>query len=284
MLELPPTTENTIYYTGHTSESSIHLLYAGHVVYLPNGNIDRHTHGHYELCLFTEGTVEVTVGDKLYTIAPGSLFLTKPGELHSINSLGEKWGKYYVGLDRIVPDDLDIIFRCCHESLFPHGQSFKWIFRRLIEEVKDRKYGMSIAVESLLTLLMVSIARNVQPERRSEKRPMPEPVALARIYIELHPYHDLSLSAVAEYSFLSKSRLSCVFTRETGMSLRHYLTHVIMHRALRLLEDDQKNISEIAREFRYPSVQYFSTVFRRFWGYTPRDYRSSVRKGVPYRH
>ncbi|HEY3298216.1 MAG TPA: AraC family transcriptional regulator [Armatimonadota bacterium] len=278
------TIENIIYYTSQASEAGIHLIYAGHVVYLPHGSIERHTHGHYEICLFTQGTVEVTVGDQIYTLSAGDLLLTKPGDLHSINSMGNAWGKLYIGVDKILADDLENIFRYCDQRVFRESQSLGWIFRELIAEIKDHKFGMSATIESLLTVLLVDIARLIHPERRSDEKSTPEPVGLARIYIDTHPFHDLDLSAVAEYSSLSRSRLSCVFARETGMTLRNYLKHVIMHRALRLLEDDRKSISEIADEFRYPSVQYFSTVFRRFWGYTPRDYRTSVRKQVPYRH
>lgn len=282
MPETQITRKNTVFYPGHAPESGMNLLYTGEVVYLPNGNIDRHTHGHYELSLFTEGIVDATVGDASYALRPGDLLLTKPGDLHSVTSRGTDWGKLYIGVDRISPDELGNTFRYSDKRLFPRSDALEWIFRRLLAEVEEHHFCMPTAVNGLLELLLVAVAREIHPQRISNEISVPKPVALARMYIESHLYHDLDLSVVAEYSCLSKSRLSHIFVHETGLTLKNYLKYVIMHRALRLLEDDRKSISEIAQEFRYPSVQYFSTVFRKFWCYTPSDYRNWVRKHIPY--
>jgi AraC family transcriptional regulator of arabinose operon len=277
------TIKNEIYQAGYTPKSGIHLVYAGYVVYKPNGSVLRHTHGHYEICLFTQGIAEVTVGDQVHTVWPGDLLITKPGDLHSIDSLGCQWGKLYIGVGTL-PDEMDNVFRRCNGNVFPDAQPLEELFRCIIAEKKDRKFGMAVAVEGILMQLMVAAARIIKPKGKSAEKPLPKPVALARLCIEGNPYHDLSLTHVAKFSCLSKSRLSCVFAKETGMSMGEYLRYVIMQTALRLLEDDRRSISSIAEELRYPSQQYFSTVFHKFWGYTPSEYRRALSKEIPYRY
>jgi AraC-like DNA-binding protein/quercetin dioxygenase-like cupin family protein len=276
--------ENVVYYTRHGTKPGTHLLYAGYVVYKPGGHIEHHTHGHYEICLFTEGIAEVRVGDQVYTVSPGDLLITKPGDLHSIDGLGVQWGKLYIGVDEIVPDELHTVFRDCDTKVFPDGLPLRDKFRGMISELRDRRFAMPASLEAMLTLLLIQIARIVVPGKRSDEKPGVDAVVKARIYLEESPYNDLTLAEVAAFTCTSKWHLSHLFPQQTGMTLRNYLKYVIMHRALRLLEDEQLTISDIAKELRYPSVQYFSTAFHKFWGYTPTHYRRTVRKRIPYRH
>lgn len=277
-----PRTVNQVYFFRWNNESGMHLLYAGYVVYRPEGCIQRHTHGHYEIGLVTEGSIKMTVGNQVCSIHPGDLLITKPGDFHSVRSLGDQWGMLYIGVGRIVPDEIDGVFRHCSRNVFTNAESLEEPFRRIVAETKERRFGMAVAIEGQLMQLMVAIARIIEPGKDSRERPMPRPVAQARVFLDSNPYHDVSLADVASYSCLSRSRLSCLFSREMGMSLRDYLRYVIMQRSLRLLEDDRKSISDIAGELRYPSVQYFSTVFHKFWGYTPTEYRAALRNHIPH--
>ena len=61
--------------------------------------------------------------------------------------------------------------------------------------------------------------------------------------------------------------------RETGKSAVRYVTVVKMERARKLLVDSDLRIGEIADKLGFEDIDYFSKVFRKTTGISPREYR-----------
>lgn len=90
-------------------------------------------------------------------------------------------------------------------------------------------------------------------------------------YINRNYARQVSLEDLAEVLQVSPYHLSRVFNEESGFSLTAYLTMVRMRQAKNLLLDGRLNISEIADAVGYVDSSYFSKVFRKHFGQSPRE-------------
>lgn len=114
-------------------------------------------------------------------------------------------------------------------------------------------------------------------ETRSQGKDM---IRQAVEYINEH-YADenLSLKEVARYMNVSANYFSAMFSQEMQQTFVEYLTRKRMERAKELLRQSDRRSAEIAAEVGYKDPHYFSFVFRKTQGCTPRDYRTGGRRG-----
>ena len=99
-------------------------------------------------------------------------------------------------------------------------------------------------------------------------------------YIEKH-YTDenISLNSVAQAINISANYLSALFGQKMEVSFVEYLTQKRMNRAKQLLQRTNMRSSEIAYEVGYRDPRYFSFVFRKTQGCTPRAFRAGETEG-----
>lgn len=84
----------------------------------------------------------------------------------------------------------------------------------------------------------------------------------------------LTLDAIADHVHLNPQYFSVLFKRETGESVTTHLTNLRVEQAKTLLKDTTQPINEISREVGYDDPDYFSRLFRKTTGTTPRQYRA----------
>jgi two-component system response regulator YesN len=84
---------------------------------------------------------------------------------------------------------------------------------------------------------------------------------------------QLSLASVAEEVELSPNYLSRLFREETGISFNEFVTKMRMEMAVDLLKSTNLKVYEIAEKIGIPSYRYFSAVFRKWTGVTPKEFR-----------
>ena len=82
------------------------------------------------------------------------------------------------------------------------------------------------------------------------------------------------LADVAAASNLSPSRLSGLFKNETGTSVMAYRNELRLVKAAQLLLNTNRRIADIGRRVGYPEQAFFSRIFRKHLGMSPRQYRS----------
>lgn len=85
---------------------------------------------------------------------------------------------------------------------------------------------------------------------------------------------DISLNSVAQAINISANYLSALFSQKMGVSFVEYLTQKRMTKAKQLLRQTGKRSGEIAYEVGYKDPRYFSFVFKKTQGCTPRSYRT----------
>lgn len=86
-------------------------------------------------------------------------------------------------------------------------------------------------------------------------------------------HEDLSLERIAAEEGVSPFHLSRLFKEETGVNYIDFLTACRMEKARALLGNPALSLKQIAYEVGYRDPNYFSRVFKRTTGVSPRDYR-----------
>lgn len=99
-------------------------------------------------------------------------------------------------------------------------------------------------------------------------------------YIDSH-YCDetISLNEVAAKAGVSPNHLSSVFSQNMQKTLIEYITNKRMEKAKKLLKTTNVSTGSIAAEIGYKDPRYFSFVFKKTQGMSPREYRAKKQTG-----
>lgn len=85
---------------------------------------------------------------------------------------------------------------------------------------------------------------------------------------------DLSLERIADQVHLSANYVSTLFKKHSGMNISDYIIKIRMEHAAGLLSATNFKTYEIAERVGYTNSQYFSVLFKKFYGMTPKEYRN----------
>ena len=96
-------------------------------------------------------------------------------------------------------------------------------------------------------------------------------------HIEHNFMHDLPLSDIVAVTGVSHQYLGRLFKRAMNTTVEQYILNRRIWEARRLLRETDKTVGEIAGLCGFTNPGYFSTVFRKAEGASPREYRSSTR-------
>lgn len=99
-------------------------------------------------------------------------------------------------------------------------------------------------------------------------------IRAAKRYIEENYMSDeVSLNTVSASVNMSPSYFSSVFSKESGKTFVEYLTEVRMEKAKEMLMCSPLKTSEIGYKVGYKDPHYFSYIFKKTQGCSPKDYR-----------
>lgn len=84
---------------------------------------------------------------------------------------------------------------------------------------------------------------------------------------------NITLNDISQKVYLSPAYCSSLITSETGKNFTDILNEIRIQKAIELLRDPKKKISEIAYAVGFREAQYFSITFKKYTELTPRDYR-----------
>lgn len=101
------------------------------------------------------------------------------------------------------------------------------------------------------------------------------PIRQAITYINTDLAADLSLKSLAGQININASYLSTLFKKEVGMPLTEYVNRCRIDRAQKLLLITDLPIKAVALQCGIPDMQYFSRMFKRHTGVTPKSYQKS---------
>lgn len=97
-------------------------------------------------------------------------------------------------------------------------------------------------------------------------------------YIDQHLYSELTLSILAEKFDKNPSYLSNAFKKEVGETLTSYIGRQRIRASLRYFNTTNMSVAEVAGAVDIPDFGYFSKLFKRHVGISPREYKKMLDK------
>lgn len=85
---------------------------------------------------------------------------------------------------------------------------------------------------------------------------------------------ELSVNQLASHFYLNPIYLNRIFKREKSITIIQFIINEKMALAARLLKNTENSVVAIAEQVGYPNYSYFSTIFKKYYGCTPTQYRT----------
>nr|WP_256208779.1 response regulator [Paenibacillus sp. CF384] len=94
-------------------------------------------------------------------------------------------------------------------------------------------------------------------------------------YVNNHYQENLSLQMLADEFFMNRNYISQLFIKHVSQSFTDYLAELRVRHACELLRNSNLPVHRVGERAGYPDAYYFSKIFKKIVGKTPREYRVS---------
>lgn len=145
---------------------------------------------------------------------------------------------------------------------------------------RDLKQDPSIGklyVQTAAHLLIAHLLRHYTSARREGKEPggglTAQQIKRVVDFIQAHLLDDLSLDALAQQTGFSPYHFARLFRQATGESPHQFVLRQRVERAQHLLTEGRLSLAQIALESGFADQSYFTRIFKRYLGLTPRAYQ-----------
>lgn len=95
-------------------------------------------------------------------------------------------------------------------------------------------------------------------------------------YVKSNYSRKITLEELAAYVYLSPSHISSLFRKETGQTISAYINHVRIEKSKFLLRQAGIPLADIAVLCGFEDQSYFTRVFKKYTGISPRQYRNNA--------
>lgn len=120
--------------------------------------------------------------------------------------------------------------------------------------------------------LMQQLSQVLAAKQAEERNPMHDIVK----YIEQNYSTDLSLQEVAGKFYVSREYISRKFKHEYGINFSDFIVNIRIDKAKLLMQNPHLKLAQISEMVGFHDVKYFSKVFKKQIGLSPKDYRNSL--------
>ena len=128
--------------------------------------------------------------------------------------------------------------------------------------------------EALSAWLTTTLEQMMDAIRRQRQRNPGQALFDALDFMERHCAENITRDDAARAAHLSPSHFSYLMRRESGVTFTDMLNRLRIDRAAELLRHSDKSLLLISLECGFEDQSYFTKVFRRYRGCTPRGFRT----------
>ncbi len=231
----------------------------------------------FEITLVTNGTLSFTVENE-YELSGYDIFITYPNQVHSTNLLPLSAGEIiWFQLDCNMIDNLLFLNR---EASYHLMNTFSLLQKHKISTKNTQisyyiKHAFDLAKKQEQKFLVASYLYLALSELMIlSHRPISETtpdISAVLTYIKDNICNALTLDELATVAKLSTSQFKQKFRLQTGIAPRHYINHMKIKHAKKLL-DQGTSITDTAMTLGFDTSSYFSVVFKRYNACSPREY------------
>ena len=257
-----------------------------------SGSFMWHWHPEIEITYVQKGTMCYKVNHMVYHLKEGDIVFNNSGALHSGTMENQKDCAYipvtfdsrliygffqstvnskYV--DPVIQDSM--LPAICIDQSEPWHKPFREYLLRIIDldEKKPDFYELDITIclQSMWRLLLEHIT--YEPQASRENSLEYDRIKKILSYIEENYQNKITLNDIAGHIHLCESECTRLFKRHMNTTLFAFLQEYRIERSLEFLQDDQP-VSAVADKAVFSDPNYYSKVFAKIKGCSPREYRN----------
>ncbi|MDW2798467.1 helix-turn-helix domain-containing protein [Clostridium boliviensis] len=93
-------------------------------------------------------------------------------------------------------------------------------------------------------------------------------------FIHKHYREEITRNEIAGQFYLTPSYLAKLYKRKTGVNIKDYINEYRIEKAKELLKSGVCNVGDVAEKVGFDNFSYFSTLFKKITGVSPKEYRN----------
>lgn len=258
--------------------------------------LDCHWHDEFEFLLVTGGRAVFQIGTRYYNVSEGQAIVIPNGEIHAGFHYCNSHCNYSAvvfNLNFLSSSTYDVIQNKYISPLqknlymlpaYIKGES-EWE-KEIIYELnrvfaaagtKQDAYEMLIksSLYRIFSILLPNCDPKVPAGKREANSDKMENIKRALEYIHKNFNRKIRLKDLARLSNMSEGHFCRFFKRLVRKTPVEYINYYRVNRAVKLLENEDAKIIEIAMDVGFDSFSYFISMFKRYMKCTPSQYRKS---------
>lgn len=258
-----------------------------------------HLHREFEFLVMTKGGGVIFIDDNRYEIKEGEAVFINSRQLHIGAAAEERECDFFAVVfspEMFAHRGDDLILSKYVLPVINKKMNFEKIYRcdvawqrEVLDMLKEihlqnsvRNVGYELKIKSLITEIWRLCFVNGKKSRGSETDKTIENMKKVFEYIHTEYAAAITLDDLARHVNMSKGYFCRRFSDIMHMTPFEYLLNVRIENSCRMLSEGTLSIGEISQECGFNSFSYFSKMFKRIVGCTPRDYvRHGTHRAAP---
>ena len=270
-------------YTNASVLSSLNILAYGHDVCTPRSpEIGPVRRPFYCLHYVLRGRGHYTINSVHHSLEEDSLFFIPMGE--EVQYAPDKQEPWEYGWISFIGTDAKSLCETIRLSVNPVYRPTSGKVRIAMERLLEAPPGVVSRELMCLSILLEAFAALVDEwmpisPKTNHKQ---EYVNRATAYIQQHYTNNrLQLSHISREVNVSPNYLSAVFKELTGQTVTQFILHLRISQACNLLDKGGYTLQDIATKTGFSDAQYFSRMFKKQFGVSPKKYLSQASVEIP---
>ncbi|MBI4979126.1 MAG: AraC family transcriptional regulator [Spirochaetes bacterium] len=264
------------------------VMFGMHRYSTANTPIPEHTHqGAIEICYLSSGRQIIEVNDECYEMRGNDVLITPPGAPHSSSDQpAEKCALYYLTIEQKPPllgfdpmDAKDILkaLRTSERVCFQGYPRMKTLLDDACAALIDHvPFYRSVIMNRFMEFILDVVAAG----NNREQNPVSAAVSHAMRYIDEHRDEAIDTADIAAAAGVSVPQIKRLFSAEVGIPPKEFILRRKIDRAKEMLAARHTAVTDIALALGFSSSQHFATIFKRYAGITPVDFRAQQKKKI----
>ncbi len=218
----------------------------------------------------TGGQLKAVLEDEEVTIKPNQSLIVMPDTSCHILVNRNCAEFFWCSIDG--PDAADIAMKLGIETgVFNAGEPPKELITEWISKLPSQSDRVERELSAAAYELLYRLAKDIKTKNTD-----PVFTDIQNYILKNIQNSDLTIDSIAENFGLHRSTLANMFKKNTGQSAKDYVTTKRLNKAEQLLMSTGEKISDISLQCGFSDPNYFSRMFRKIRGMTPREYREAL--------
>ncbi|MDD3080557.1 MAG: AraC family transcriptional regulator [Paludibacter sp.] len=231
----------------------------------------------FKIVYITNGTGYVQFQDRPeMEIGQGKALIIRPNQVYEYYHVNDtEWKEYFI---RFEADE--IYFKLLNELFNDNNQVIEVgfneemirLFTRAVDIVRNGLKSSQVYLSGLLLhiLGLITFESNNSAINRKDLYLIEK----SKIIMNEDLLEDIQLTDIARQLNISYTTFRINFKKYVGVGPAKYLNELRLNKSQQLLQETTHSIKEIAYMLQFSSIEHFSTIFKKQFGMTPKEFRT----------